>query len=246
MALNPLAPITDYQSTLNRIFWFTTAAALGAVWLLRHYLPAVEEALSRVDFELQTGAGKLLPMPGGYLIPAVAVGLMSRIFRIHSQIGHWLGIRERFEIDVILKELAMRVGVDVDLIPEEQWVEQRYDLMRNGFYHFANTRAPQIDEHLILQALDLWSWFWIVLEAAFVFVVTGLVLVALQVHEPGLMTFGGALVVGVIGLPAIRFQCKLYAIAQVRAILADPAREAMVREVFASLGAKTVPRRRAA
>ena len=28
MPLNPLAPVTDYQSMLNRIFWFTTAAAL--------------------------------------------------------------------------------------------------------------------------------------------------------------------------------------------------------------------------
>lgn len=246
MALNPLAPITDYQSTLNRIFWFTSAAALGAVWLLRAHLPAVDVALSRFDFEPQSGVGKILPIAGGYLIPAVAVGLVSRIFRIHSQVGHWLGIRERFDIDVILSEIGRRVDVDVDAVSEEQWLIHRHDLMRKAFYQFASSRSPQIDEHLIHQALDLWSWFWIVLEASVVFVVTGLALVAAQVHEVGLITFGGAILVAMVGLPAIRQQCKRYAIAQVRAILVDPAREAIVRQAFAALDDQRFEIRRAA
>jgi hypothetical protein len=246
MALNPLAPITDYQSTLNRIFWFTSAAALGAVWLLRAHLPAVDLALSRFDFEPQSGVGKILPIAGGYLIPAVAVGLLSRIFRIHSQLGHWLGIRERFDIDVILAELGRRVDVDVEVVSEEEWLIHRHDLMRKAFYQFASSRSPQIDEHLIHQALDLWSWFWIVLEASFLFVVTGLALVAAQVHETGLITFAGAVLVAMVGLPAIRQQCRRYAIAQVRAILVDPVREAIVRQAFAVLDDQRFELRRAA
>jgi hypothetical protein len=235
MAINPLAPVTDYQSSLNRIFWFTSAAALGAVWLLRSHLPAVEAALSRVDFELQTGAGKLLPIAGGYLIPALGVGLISRIFRIHSHLGHLLGIRERFEIDVILAELARSVDVDVAAVSEQQWLAHRHDLMRKAFYQFASSTSPQIDEHLVHQALDLWSWFWIVLEATLVFVATGLILVAANVYEAGLITFGGSLVVAALALPSIRHECRRYAIAQVRAILADPAREVIVRREFSIL-----------
>lgn len=246
MAINPLAPVTDYQSTLNRIFWFTSAAALGAVWLLRQQLPEVEAALGRVDFELQTGAGKLLPIPGGYLVPAIAVGLLSRIFRIHSQLGHWLGIRERFDVDVILKEFAHRVGIDTDMVTEEEWLDHRHDLMRKAFYRFATTRSPQIDDHLVHQALDLWSWFWITLEASAVFVVTSFVLVANGRFEPGMITFAGAVVLAAVGLPAIRLQCKRYAIAQVRAILADPEREAAVREAFAFLKPVRSPWHRAA
>jgi hypothetical protein len=246
MAINPLSPVTDYQSSLNRIFWFTSAAALGAVWLLRKHIPAVEGFLSRVDFELQTGAGTLLPIAGGYLIPALAVGLVSRIFRIHSQLGHWLGIRERFDIDVILHELARRIDLDLENISEDDWLTHRYDLMRKAFYQFASSRSPQIDEHLVHQALDLWSWFWIVLETAVLFVVTGLALVAVGQHEVGLATFGAAIAGPVVTLPMIRLQCKRYAIAQVRAILADPSREALVRQAFALLTPQQPTFRRAA
>jgi hypothetical protein len=246
MAINPLSPVTDYQSSLNRIFWFTSAAALGAVWLLRKHVPAVEGFLSQVDFELQTGAGKLLPIAGGYLIPALAVGLVSRIFRIHSQLGHWLGVRERFDIDVILHELAWRIDFDVETLSEDDWLAHRHDLMRKAFYQFASSRSPQIDEHLVHQALDLWSWFWIVLETAVLFVVIGLALVAVGQHEVGLTTFGAAIAGAVVTLPMIRLQCKRYAIAQVRAILADPSREVIVRQAFASLTSEPLLIRRAA
>jgi hypothetical protein len=235
MAINPLVPVTDYQSTLNRIFWFTSAAALGAVWLFRTHIPSVEATLGRVDFELHTGAGKLLPIAGGYLLPSLGVGLLSRIFRIHSHVGHWLGIRERFDIDVILTELGRGVDIDIDTVSEEQWLVHRHDLMRKSFYQFTSSKSPQIDEHLIHQALDLWSWFWIVLEATVLYVLTGLVLVGAHVYQVGLITFGGAIAAAAIGLPAIRLQCRLYAIAQVRAILADPAREAEIRRAFSVL-----------
>jgi hypothetical protein len=180
------------------------------------------------------------------LIPALAVGIVSRIFRIHSQLGHWLGIRERFDIDVILRELGRRVGVDIDAVVEDDWLAHRHDLMRKAFYQFATTRSPQIDEHLVHQALDLWSWFWIVLEASVLFVVTGFALIASGVYEPGLLTFAGALLMATVGLPAIRLQCKRYAIAQVRAILNDPDREAIVRQAFTVLHDQRYVVRRAA
>jgi hypothetical protein len=243
MAINPLAPVTDYQSTLNRIFWFTSAFALWAVWLLRTEIPAIDATLGRLD---QIGAGKFLPIDAGYLIPAVAVGLASRIFRVHSQLGHWLGVRERFDIDVILTELGRQVDIDIDSVSEEQWLAHRHELMRKAFYQFASSKSPQIDEHLIHQALDLWSWFWIVFEASALFVVTGLALVCAGVYETGLVTFGGAIMAAAVGLPAIRLQCKRYAIAQVRAILATPTREAVVRQAFAVLDDRPASWQRAA
>ncbi|TWU27521.1 hypothetical protein [Bythopirellula polymerisocia] len=246
MALNPLAPVTDYQSMLNRICWFTSAAALGAFWLLRMHVPVMETLLSQLDIGLKTSEGKMLPVPGGSLLPALAVGMVARVFRIHSHLGHWLGIRERFDIEVILTELGRRVGIDVDTVTEKHWLSQRHDLMRQAFYQFASSQSPKIDEHLIHQALDLWSWFWIGLEATAVFVLTGFVLIALQVYEVGLATFGGALLLAAVGLPMIRVQCKSYAIAQVRAILADPSREAIVRNAFNSLAGNRYPQERAA
>src|SRR6185369_12692773 len=103
------------------------------------------------------------------------------------------------------------------------------------FYPFVSGTHPSIDQQLVHQALDAWSWFWIGVEAAFVFLLTGFGLIAGGTYEVGLETIGGAIVFAAIGLPAMRGQCSRYAIAQVRTIVADPARAAAISEAFAEL-----------
>lgn len=235
MSLNPLTPVTDYQSMLNRIFWFTSASALVAIWMLRLYLPDLDKLLREIDFTVAFGGDKILPMPGGYILPALAVGIVTRVFRMHARISDWLGIRECFDIDVIIGALAAQLAIDMTPIAEEQLMKQRHGIMRRAFYAFVSGSQPQIDPQLIQQALDAWSWFWVGVEASLVFVVCGLGLIAGGVCEVGLRTIGGTLILATIGLPTMRGQCKRYAIAQVRAIVLDPARAANVRAAFAEL-----------
>ena len=94
--------------------------------------------------------------------------------------------------------------------------------MRTAFYPFVSGTRPSIDQQLIYQALDAWSWFWVGVEATLVFILAGFGLIAGGAYEVGLETIGGAIVLAAIGLPAMRGQCSRYAIAQVRAIVADP------------------------
>jgi hypothetical protein len=246
MSLHPLTPVSDYQSMLNRIFWFTSAAALVAVWLLRVHLIPLDLMLAKLSFTLELEGERILPVPGGYLVPALAIGLISRVYRIHNKIADWLGIRERFEIDVIIRELASRSGVTVDDIPENLLVLHRYHIMRHGFYQFVSGRKPQIDELLVERALDMWSWFWIGLEATVLFVVTGFVLIASGVQQTGFVVLLSALSFAAIALPAIRSECRRYAIAQVRSILADPQRAALVRQALSCLEIPSAPQRWAA
>lgn len=246
MPLNPLAPVTDYQSMLNRIFWFTTAAALGAVWLMRLYVPGLEAQLSKLDFALQFGGDKVLPVPAGYLFPALGVGLFTRVYRLHARISDWLGIRERFDIEVIMGEMAEQLEVDLTLVPEQRLVERRSAFMRTSFYAFVSGQQPQIDAQLIHQALDAWSWLWIGVEAAMVLVLAGLGLIAANEYRVGLQTVVGTLAFAAVGLPVMRAQCQRYAIAQVRAILADAKREAVVRIAFDELTGRHARFRRAA
>jgi hypothetical protein len=229
MPLNPLAPVTDYQSMLNRIAWFTTATALCAVWLLRLYVPGIEAQLSKIDFALQFGGDKVLPIPGGYLLPALAMGLVTRVYRLHSRISDWLGIREHFDVEVIMAEFASRVSVDLSGVSAERLVEQRSRFMRTAFYAFVGGSQPAIETQLIYRALDAWSWFWIGVEATLVFTLAGLGLVGSHEYLIGLQTIAASLAVAAIGLPLMRGQCRLYAVAQVRAILADTARADVVR-----------------
>jgi hypothetical protein len=235
MSLNPLTPVTDYQSMLNRIFWFTSASALVAIWMLRVYIPGLDRLLQEIDFTVEFGGNKVLPVPGGYLFPALAVGILTRIYRMHGRISDWLGIRECFDIEVIIGELARQLAIDLTPVGEEQLAKRRHSIMRTAFYPFVSGPQPQIDPQLIQQALDAWSWFWIGVEATLVFLLAGLGLIASGAYDVGFETIGGALVLAAIGLPAMRGQCRRYAIAQVRAIVVDPTRAAAVRTIFAEL-----------
>ncbi len=225
MPLNPLAPVTDYQSMLNRIFWFTTASALAAAWLLRSHVPEWNAALGRLDGIVTLGADKGLPTTGGYLLPALAVGIAARVFRLHGRVSEWLGISERFDIHVIMGEFAEQLGIDLAPVGEERMRNARGGFMRKAFYPFVSSSKPQIDPHLVHQALDAWSWQWVTVESLVVFAVTGCWLLGAGEYRAGLGTLGGALGFALVGLPALRGQCRRYAVAQVRAILDDPARE---------------------
>ena len=245
-SLNPLAPVTDYQSMLNRIFWFTSASALVAIWMLRLYNPALSELLGKIDFHVEFSGDKTLPIPGGYLSPALGVGMLTRIYRLHARISDALGIRRCFDIDVIIAEFATLVNVDLSPIAYERLVEYRPSIMRTVFYPFVSGTHPSIDQQLVYQALDAWSWFWVGIEATFVFILLGFGLIAGGTYEVGLETFGGAIIFAAIGLPAMRGQCSRYAIAQVRAIAGDPTRAAAIRAAFAELAQDRYAGRRAA
>jgi hypothetical protein len=246
MSMNPLAPVTDYQSMLNRIFWFVSCSAVVAIWMLRLNNASLDAWLRQIDFNVEFGGNKTLPVPGGYLFPALAVGILTRIFRMHARISDWLGIRESFDIQVIIAEFASQLGIDLEPISYEQLVERRHTIMRQAFYAYVSGAQPQIDQKLVEQALDAWSWFWVGIEATLVFVLTGLGLIAGGAYALGVQTLGGALIFAAIGLPAMRSQCRRYAIAQVRAILDQSSRAAAVRTAFAEFSYDRSTIRRAA
>jgi hypothetical protein len=232
---NPLAPVVDYQSMLNRIFWFATASALIAVWMLRLYIPAFDRLLGEIDFTLEFGGDKIVPVPGGYLFPALALGVLTRIYRLHARISDWLGIRECFDIEIVIGELASQLEIDLTAVSKEQLVKSRHHIMRKAFYPFVSGPQPHIDPQLVHQALDAWSWFWIGVEATFVFVQTGFALTAAGIYDVGIQTIGLTVLTASIGIPGMRKLCRRYAVAQVRAILADPNRASAARAAFAEL-----------
>jgi len=105
---------------------------------------------------------------------------------------------------------------------------------------------PAIDQGLVPQALDAWSWFWIGIEAALVFVFTALAIVAGGAPSAGCTTIAATLVLAAFGLPAIRNQCAHYAVAQVRAILSDVDRAQAARAAFGDWNVERLSIRRAA
>jgi hypothetical protein len=246
MSLNPLAPVTDYQSMLNRIFWFTSASALAAIWLLRLFVPELNVLFTKIDGALGLEGAKVLPVSGGYFLPALAVGIVARVFHLHARISDWLGIRETFEVEVILTEFADRLAIDLTSVDDAKLRRSRHALMRKAFYPFVSGSQPAVDQQLVHQALDAWSWFWVGVESMVVFMATSFVLIAFNAYQIGFQILAASIAMASFGLPALRNQCRRYAIAQVRTILADPQRAGAVRSAFAELTGEPAVRRRAA
>jgi hypothetical protein len=246
MPLNPLAAVTDYPSMLNRIFWFTSAAALGAVWMMRTHVPAVEAWLGQLDTAVAWQSGKALPFSAGYLLPALAVGIATRVFRLHARISDWLGIRESFDVEAIIGEMAAQLGIDLESVAPAELRKARHRVMRKAFYPYVSGSQSAVDALLVQQALDAWSWFWIGVEATAVFTLAAFGLIAGSAFRIGGQTLCGAIAFATLGLPALRGQCARYAAAQVRAILADPVRAAAVRATLVELAGEPVRPRQAA
>jgi hypothetical protein len=246
MPLNPLAPVTDYQSMLNRIFWFTSASALAAVWILRLNIPGLDALLSQVDFAVALGGGKPFPTPAGALLPALAIGIVTRVFRLHARLSDWLGIRESFDIEVIIGEFTRQLAIDLAPVSADQLRKARHGIMRKAFYPFVSGSQPAIDQQLVQQALDAWSWFWIGLELTLLMTLTGFGLIACGVTRVGFQTLCGAIAFATLAMPALRAQCQRYAVAQVRAILADPARATAARTAFDEFAGEAIKLRVAA
>jgi hypothetical protein len=219
---------------------------VAAIGLLRRHVPAVEAVLLQLDSALKLGVESFMPVGSGTLLPALVFGIATRIFRLHSILSDALGLREYFDVHVIIDALARQLGVDLKLVEEQRVRDARPRIMRTAFYPFVSGSQPAVDTQLVQSALDAWSWFWAGLEATLVFSVTGFLLIACNVRPVGFEALGGALILACVVLPAIRGQCRRYAVAQVRAILDDPGRARVARAAFDELVGPAMERRMAA
>jgi hypothetical protein len=114
--------------------------------------------------------------------------------------------------------------------------QNRNSLMYKVFYKYASSTKGKavIDSHYITMALDQWSWYWIVLELAFLALLVAATLAGTKQYELAMWFLTGILVV--IGLlQAIRKLCSDYALQEVEAILDDSTRRLEVAEVFRAL-----------
>jgi len=145
-----------------------------------------------------------------------------------------LGIRAHFDVEAILMPLALGAGVRLgaDEIPKLR--AERNQLMGDAFYEFASGSRPKIDRHYVTMALDQWSWYWVIVEAAVVLGITAVLLLifgrALPAAVSELLLLGMLFV-----LARIRVGCVRYALNEVREILSDPARSLGVAGVFSAL-----------
>jgi hypothetical protein len=109
--------------------------------------------------------------------------------------------------------------------------------MKRLFYDFASSSKDKaiIDDSLIKQALDWWTWAWICLECALVFACSSAIAFFFASYLAAfLMLVVGNALTG-ISLVIIRKSCASTARAEVRSILDDQTRISTLREKLNAL-----------
>ena len=231
--LNPFATVTNYGEMLAKIAAFTFFAGLLCVIYIQNSVPSLG-VLFASTFSIDVAG---VAVSWKTLVPALVLGLLSRVAKLHVLLDRLLGIRKSFAIRHILLPLALGSGASLTRSQVRSMME-RGNLMNEVFYRYASSSEgkAQIDPHLIVKALDQWCWFWIVLESLLVALLASFVLFLYGSLRSAFWFMLAALVL--VGLlRALLRLCSQYAWEQVDAILSDGPRRDEVAKVFNAIQA---------
>ena len=233
MKLGVFERVTDYSKMLIRIMASTFVLSVLALWLLRTKIPELDAAIAA---HLPTLTIKVLDLPVsfGTLFPAAAVTVLFRMFRVHDRISDLLRIRRRFDVKHILGPLAVGSLGNVSDEQLQRIRAGRDDLMYKVFYRYASSKTPAIDAHFIEDALDWWGWYWCILEAICVALISAM-LAGWYRHWRLCAAFSIAALIGLIGALVIKRRCTRCAHREVNEILSDASRVIEIRSQFSAL-----------
>lgn|SRR5208337_3032869 len=233
MEFSPFEAVSGYPQMLNKIGISTFVVSLGVTWLLRMQFGSLDDALEKFDLNVTIqGASVAI----GYAIPALVVAVSFRIFKMHDRISDVFGIRSNFDVREILVPIAGEADVAVPLEKLKRIVEKRDDLMNDVFYRYASGTKGNavIDEQMVTMALDQWSWFWMLLEAAAITLPCALSLMFLGRAGPAAWLFAAFITLLTL-MRLVLPLCARYAHREVKAIVENGNRRSHVKQVLSAL-----------
>ena len=222
----------NYSEMLNKISLYTFIGSLVCVAMVGYASISASMFMARLDIPVDVLGIKGIPL--AYLIVALGVAVIFRAVRLHDKISDLFAIRERFDIQEILIPLAGSAGIPAPLAFMNCLRQRRHELMYRVFYKYASSTGPMIDHHLIIMALDKWSWFWIIIELIVVGLISAGFLVALASYKVAAWLSVVLLVATFFAILVNRI-CASAAHRQVTAIVEEPGRRREIKEAFDAL-----------
>lgn len=227
-----IAQPESYSDMLERIFVVTVATGIICTLILASASPDVKALLDSITTE--TDVGPIKGLKALYVLVPIAVSMIFRIVRLHDWISDRLRIRLAFDTWYILFPLAQLSGHTLDKSGKQCIRSVRESAMHKVFYPYAGFATPAIDKQLIRTALDNWGWFWVGVESAFLFAVTGIIVAVVGGGIQFILCMVAVVVTG--SLLLIKwFACRRSADRQVRAIVGDPQRKSDIHTYFAEV-----------
>jgi hypothetical protein len=232
--------VKSYQETLRKLAAFLFWETYLLTFVLRT-IPAIDRALESA--ENWGPFGKALSVVPHHeklnllgLILALLVACFSYAVESHDRISDVFGIRRRFDRNYILLPLAILTGAQLPAVQLNRVDVHRDSLMREVFYKYASDRLerPLVDRHDIERALEVWSWYWLLLEGAVLWLAGALVAGLFASYS--LMNTLSWIAVA-LWMAALLYSLRLprFARPQVEQIAANAQARQAVREAFGAL-----------
>lgn len=219
----------NYSDMLERIFFFTLGTGVICVIWLSISSPTIKDILDSVSTE--TDIGIIKGIKGLYVLVPLIVAVFSRIIRLHDKISDIFFIRQTFDTKHILIPMAVKCGSSAQA---QAIRKNRVDLMYKVFYPYAGFKDPVIDAQLVRSALDNWGWYWVLLEAVCLLLLTLVVFLVIDSVTQAFYCLIIALILLALSFCQYR-ACITSATAELNAILDDDMRRREIRDCFSEL-----------
>lgn len=219
---------TNYNEMLNKIGAFTFLEALLLTLLVGWASPQAGALLGSYALPIKVFS---IEIPLLYVVPAVIIALIARIVRLHDKVSDVFGLRSMFDLYRVLVPLAGAIGVAVDESLRTALSQLRKKAMQRTFYQFASFEDPKISKALVLSAIDVWTWYWILGELLVLLATAGVLLLFLHAFQVA------AYVILCTWLLTILF-CSFYNVCgakadhQINEIVSDQSRVEILRSEF--------------
>lgn len=164
---------------------------------------------------------------------ALLISVIERIFRIHNLLSDILKIRKNFDTKYIIKNIIEKIGLNID---NDTIENKRKEIMRNIFYEYVSSFDPKIDRHNIEEALDYWTYFWVLLDSIFFLVFFIFISLVFQNFYLFLIYFLIIIIFSLVDYFYLyRIRCKEKANEEVNEILHDKKRKKEIRKYLNAL-----------
>lgn len=233
----PAALTASYSAMLTRILVFVFFWTLLLTWVVAQRSIPCQNFVNYFAVPFKFAGFETLGI--GYFLPAISLASISRMFRIHDRVSDLIGIRRNFDLYHILYPLAEKCGVTVhwQMIPVIE--TKRKALMGQVFYAYVGYVDPKVDPHLVYNALDNWSWLWVLLELSILSLISGVICIAADAYYRGFFLIVLAIMKVVAVCYFYYWQCIPAAQSEIDAIVSSPDRKNDIEKAFLACDTKS-------
>lgn len=162
----------SYDEMVDKISQSVFVISSILLFLLSQMCPEFMTILEKLSFGATFSVFNIKLSIALFYAPLL-MGLFEHMFKLHDVWSSILGIRKRYDKNIVVKEIISRCALKTDY--RKLSVKQVRKIMSACFYRYASSTDPVIDSHYITITLTEWCWFWILLDTLILIDIIGLI-----------------------------------------------------------------------